>query len=274
MSRTVLIETPENVELEFELAGIGTRFGAAFLDSIFFLLMLIGFWLAYLLVMLLLGISSLTWLVKIIVYVGTLGIVATWAGILLVWIGYFVWFETRWNGMTPGKRIMALRVVNERGYPVTSLAVLLRNVLRIVDFLPGFYALGLLSIFVNGNYQRLGDMVGGTIVVKQRAYDRARSLDNLLRAARITPEHLDKSALELVRRDAGLLAPDEYLAVKHFTERRRSLDWNAQQISAMKLAVPLMQRLNIVPPAGVSSVNYADFLEYLSIAYELNRRPT
>ena len=273
MSRTVLIRTPENVELEFELAGIGTRFGAALMDTVFQVLLFIGFWLLFLLI----GFLTLLTRVKILVlFVGYLGAVSAAlmvGGGLLLWLGYFIIFETRWNGVTPGKRMMALRVINEQGYPVSPFSVMLRNILRVIDFLPAGYAVGLVSIFVNGNYQRVGDLVGGTIVIKQRAPDRVRSLDNLLRAARITPQHLDKSALELVSRDAGLLTPDEYLAVKHFTERRRSLEWNSQQTAAMKLAVPLMERLNIVPPAGVSSVNYADFLEYLSVAYELNRRP-
>jgi hypothetical protein len=64
------------------------------------------------------------------------------------------------------------------------------------------------------------------------------------------------------------------LAVRHFTQRRRELSWDAQQFAAMHIAVPMMQRLKIVPPAGTTTVNYADFLEYLSVAYELARRPT
>jgi uncharacterized RDD family membrane protein YckC len=273
MSRSVLIKTPENIELEYELAGVGTRFAAACLDTLFFALMVLVGWLIYALIGVLVVLTGQRALVAAYGYIGTLGVVFFVAGSLLLWIAYFVWFESRWNGVTPGKRVLAVRVINEHGYPVTSFAVLLRNLLRPIDFLPALYAIGLITIFINGNYQRIGDIVGGTIVVKQRAPDRARSLDNLLRAARITPEHLDREALQLVSRDAGLLSPDEYLAVKHFTERRRMLDWNSQQIAAMKLAVPLMERLSIVPPDGVSTVNYADFLEYLSVAYELNRRP-
>jgi uncharacterized RDD family membrane protein YckC len=273
MSRTVLIQTPENVELEYELAGVGTRFTAAFLDTIFFFLLVAGAWIIYALFGLLVMLMGINVVSGVYAYIGMLAMSFTAGGIILLWIAYYVFFETRWNGVSPGKRVMALRVINEHGYPVTSFAVLLRNLLRPIDFLPGLYAAGLISMFINGSYQRLGDLVGGTIVVKQRAPDRSRSLENLLRAARITPEHLDKDALTLVMRDAGLLSPDEYLAVKHFTERRRNLDWNSQQISAMKLAVPLMNRLSIIPPSGVSSVNYADFLEYLSVAYELNRRP-
>jgi hypothetical protein len=163
--------------------------------------------------------------------------------------------------------------MREGGYPINAFSAILRNLLRIIDFLPAGYAVGLLSLFLNGNYQRVGDLVAGTIVIKQRTPDRYRSLDNLLRAARITPEHLDKAALAVVGRQADLLSPDEYLAVRHFTERRRDLTWDAAQRAAMKIAVPLMRRLSIVPPPGVASVNYADFLEYLSVAYELARRP-
>ncbi len=70
------------------------------------------------------------------------------------------------------------------------------------------------------------------------------------------------------------LTPEQYRAVRHFTERRRSIPtWEAQQRSAMAIAVPLMHELGIAPPQGVASVNYADVLEYLAVAYETARRP-
>jgi uncharacterized RDD family membrane protein YckC len=273
MSRTVLIKTPENVELEYELAGIANRFAANFIDTLIQIAAIAAFWLLFTLVLLLVAAMHVVLLEKIVAYVATLSGVIMFGGIALFWIGYFAIFESIWNGQTPGKRALAVRVINEGGYPITAFSSLMRNLLRTIDFMPLGYAIGIICIFVNGNYQRIGDMVGGTIVIKQRAPDRVRSLDNLLRAARITPEHLDKDALAVVSKDAGRLTPEEYLAVRHFTERRRELAWNAQQLSAMKIAVPLMERLAIVPPEGVSSVNYADFLEYLSVAYELDRRP-
>ena len=61
--------------------------------------------------------------------------------------------------------------------------------------------------------------------------------------------------------------------MRHFTERRRQLTFDSQQSSAIKIAVPLMRRLGIVPPPGATMVNYADFLEYLAVAYEILRRP-
>jgi uncharacterized RDD family membrane protein YckC len=273
MSRSVLIRTPENVELEYELAGIANRFAAAFIDTIVQVASIFAFWLIYVIVLLLIRGVGNKFLILVVSYFGELSGVVIFGGILLFWIAYFAVFETVWNGQTPGKRVMALRVLSEGGYPISSFSAMLRNLLRVVDFLPLGYAAGIISIFVNNNYQRIGDLVGGTIVVKQRSPDRVRSLHKLLSAARITPDHLDREALALVSKDAALLTPDEYLAVRHFTDRRRELAWNAQQLSAMKIAVPLMERLKIVPPAGVSSVNYADFLEYLAVAYELERRP-
>lgn len=123
---------------------------------------------------------------------------------------------------------------------------------------------------MSANYQRVGDFVGSTLVVKQRA---PQNLYNLLRTAFITPDRLDTKALAIVGRDADLLSPEEYRAVRHFTQRRRSLDSAAQQFAAQKIAIPMMQRLKISPPEGTQFVNYADLLEYLAVAYEQARRP-
>jgi hypothetical protein len=189
----------------------------------------------------------------------------------VVFWGYYIFFEYRWNGQTPGKRMVGLRVIREGGYPVDAFSVIVRTLLRLLDLLPSFYFLGIISILCTRNYQRLGDLLGGTIVVKQRA---PRNLINLLQSTRLKPEHLDREALALMQREADRLTPAQYQAVRHFTERRRSLtNWSAQQEAARALAIPLMEHLHIVPPQGVSSVNYADVLEYLAVAYEEARRP-
>ena len=273
MSRKVFITTPENVALEFELAGIGTRFAANLFDTFIQILVLSSISIVLVVLNVLVAFTKVKLLIAIFAFFTKFVAIIASSGALLIFFGYYIYFELRWNGQTPGKRRYALRVMREGGYPVTAYSVILRNLLRLIDFLPGGYGIGILSLFLNNNYQRLGDLVAGTIVIKQRTPDRYRSLDNLLRAARITPEHLDKEALALVARQADLLTPDEYLALRHFTERRRDLGWDESQVAAMKIAVPLMQRLAIVPPASAPYVNYADFLEYMAVAYELARRP-
>ncbi len=275
MSREVLIATPENVAIEYELAGLGTRFCANFLDMLLMLLTLAGVFVVIgLLAFGLLALGArehVAWLVKFLHELG--GFISAGMTILsfVVFWGYFIYFEFKWNGQTPGKRASGLRIVREGGYPVDLYSVILRNLLRIIDFLPGFYFIGIASITLTSHYQRLGDLLGGTLVVKQRA---PQNLLNLLQSTRLQPEHLDRGALALIMRDAERLTPEQYRAVRHFTERRRSIPtWEAQQNSAMAIAVPLMHDLGIAPPQGVASVNYADVLEYLAVAYETARRP-
>lgn len=192
MSREVLITTPENIALEYELAGLGTRFVANAVDTLLQVL-LIG---ALVLVFFLIGFGVISLSVwahhpAIAAFLRHLAEFATAGLIILVFVifwGYYIYFELRWNGQTPGKRLMGLRVMREGGYPVNAYGAAARNLLRVVDFLPIFPVLGVICVMCTSNYQRLGDLVGGTIVVKQRA---PQSLARILHAAQILPEHLD-----------------------------------------------------------------------------------
>ena len=86
----------------------------------------------------------------------------------LLYYGYFAAFEALWGGQTPGKRAVGLRVISVTGQPITTFDALLRNLLRIVDQMPGIYAVGVLSIFFTSRNQRLGDLVAGTVVVQEQ----------------------------------------------------------------------------------------------------------
>jgi uncharacterized RDD family membrane protein YckC len=270
MSREILITTPENIAIEYELAGLGTRAAAYLIDSLLKLLVWICIGVVFLLTVwgtTLAGMHALSRLVD--TFADFLKATYVIIGFLVFW-GYGIFYEIRWNGQTPGKRQLGLRVMREGGYPVNVFGVVIRNLLWVVDFLPMLFFAGMVSILTTRDYQRIGDLVGGTLVVKQRP---SQSLEGLLRVAHITPEHLNKDALEQIMEQADALTPDEYRAVRHFTERRRQLVFDAQQAAAVKIAVPLMRRLNIVPPPGATMINYADFLEYLAVAYEQLRRP-
>ena len=107
------------------------------------------------------------------------GVSANWAvGVfvliifLLQW-GYFTLFEAFDFGRTPGKRVARIRVIHQSGRGVNFVESLARNLVRFVDYLPGFYAVGVVSIFVSKRNQRLGDMVAGTLVVRDREARRA-----------------------------------------------------------------------------------------------------
>ena len=270
MSREILITTPENIAIEYELAGLATR-AAAFLMDIAIQVVL---WIAIgVIAFVIFGIAMMAGLHQFVRYVSAFenlfeGLYAI-LGFLILW-GYRIYFEIKWNGQTPGKRHLGLRTILQGGYPINAYGATIRNLFWLFDLTPLPYPPGIAFILGSREYQRLGDIVGGTIVVKQRA---PHTLDGLLRVAQILPEHLDADALALIMHEADRLTPDEYRAVRHFTERRRQLIAPVQQSAAAIIAIPLMRRLHIVPPASAKSIDYATFLEYLAVAYEQLRRP-
>src|SRR5207245_10651733 len=88
-------------------------------------------------------------------------------GFAIFW-GYFIVSEAVWSGQTLGKRALRLRAVDARGGPITVSQALIRNLVRIVDFLPSYYLVGAIAIFVTHRNQRLGDLAAGTVVVRER----------------------------------------------------------------------------------------------------------
>lgn len=167
------IDTPENVSFGYEIAGIGSRFLGGLLDSAVILLAL--FFLNLVLAMLLEMVNAgnpvaaalgdentLTWGGGLVLALYTL------LNFILIW-GYYVIFELTWNGQTPGKRWAGVRVVRANGNPAGFLDIIIRNLVRIVDFLPVVYGLGLTVMFFNQHARRLGDYAAGTIVVKEHS---------------------------------------------------------------------------------------------------------
>jgi len=293
MSREILVVTPENIEIEYELAGLGTRFLANLIDTAVQMAIYAAIWIVFILLALIVSFSSLVFARALGAFFAEVQVaLALIAAFVVLW-GYFIWFETIWNGQTPGKRQMGLRVVRDGGYPISVYAAITRNLIRVMDGMP-IIALGLilsgisghqpalgaagglciliplLCLMLSARYQRLGDFVAGTMVVKQRA-PRVPTLEALAPPPRVLPEHLAPYALADIGRHVYEMTVPEYRAVRHYIDRRWQLPPQIQQTTAMRLAVPLMQRLGIVPPAGVVSVNYADLLEYLAVAFEQYR---
>ena len=148
------VETPDHVVLRYDLAGAGNRGFAALLD--FVLASVIAFT----------ANTILSWVgafdpANFFVF-GGLTLIVT---LVLIW-AYFILLEWLWNGQTIGKRVYRLRVINEDGSPAQFTAVLIRNLLRLVDFLPALYGLGVLFIVLSAKSQRLGDLAAGTYVVR------------------------------------------------------------------------------------------------------------
>src|SRR5881397_3114598 len=148
------IETPDHVVLRYDLAGAGNRGFAALLD----------FLIATVIVA-----TAILVIVLAIPVIGGAIVEATGAALLLtlslVW-AYFILLEWLWNGQTIGKRAFGLRVITEDGSPAPFTAVLVRNLVRVADFMPVFYGVGVMVIILSPKSQRLGDLAAGTYVVR------------------------------------------------------------------------------------------------------------
>lgn len=147
--------TPERVSFRLETAGLGSRFTAQLIDGLALLAILAG-----------LGLASAA--LGALFNNGPLALLAlVMVGFLTFW-AYWIVPEALWSGLSLGKLALHLRVVDAGGGPLTVGQAIVRNLFRIVDFLPAYYAVGAIAIFVSSRNQRLGDLVAGTVVVRER----------------------------------------------------------------------------------------------------------
>ena len=156
------VETPESVAFDYRLAGLASRGFALMIDAVIITgigivetLVAWGIWALLGAVSKALQVSSATWIVA-----GTL------VAFFITAYGYFLIGEVRGQGQTWGKRWMGLRVVRDDGSRVRFGDSVIRNLIRLVDFLPGNFTVGMVSIMVTRQHKRLGDMAAGTVVVR------------------------------------------------------------------------------------------------------------
>jgi uncharacterized RDD family membrane protein YckC len=147
----LVVSTPERVSFDYQVAGLGTRAIAQLLD-----------------ILVILGILTAVYFVAAAFSVvgSTAAVLVLVIGGFVVIFGYFWVSESLWSGQTIGKKAFRLRAVGDRGEPLTFTQAGIRNIVRIIDFLPYAYGVGLIVLFVNGKGKRLGDLAAGTIVVK------------------------------------------------------------------------------------------------------------
>lgn len=146
-ARSHIVRTPEQVEFRYELAGPVERMAAWLVDF----LCMVGF------------VGALFWALS---KAGEWAAPLQYMGIFAVQCGYFLWFEWRWHGATPGKRMMGIRVIQGSGVRCSLERLALRNFLRMVDFLPFLYALGGVSMLLSRSGVRIGDLAAGTVCVR------------------------------------------------------------------------------------------------------------
>jgi len=238
-------ETPERVALRLEIAGLGARAFAYLVDLVvLFLLWVLGLVVYSVSGDLLRDVQALTW-------AGQLGAVAA---VLLSGWGWDVLWEVAAGGQTPGKRALGIRVVCADGAPVGIAESLARNLLRAVE-VPFGYAPGVLSVALSPRRQRLGDLVAGTLVVRERRYELSRYAAPASEA--------DPRFVFLRGRAGALLAADEFERLADFLARRPALAPEARARVAERLAGALARR------AGAPSPDDAPegFLEALAHHY-------
>jgi len=158
--------------------------------------------------------------------------------IFTVQFGYYAFFESIWNGQTPGKRWTHLRVMQDSGRPISTYDAILRNLLRIIDSLPSLYAVGIVSILISREKKRIGDYAAGTVVVHEKPLQGVGSI-----WAASAPS---VSAVQTVAAiPTAQLSLDELQLIETFFERRASLDPDVRRSMARQIAIKLGERLNV-----------------------------
>jgi uncharacterized RDD family membrane protein YckC len=143
------ITTPEHVPIRLEPAGAGSRFLAVLIDAIIIM-------------------ATATTMYGTLATFLPRGVAAA----IYVTVNFFltfswhVWFETRRQGRTPGKRILKIRVIDARGLPVSLHQSLVRNITRVLDFVPVFYGVAAIAVMTSRTRRRIGDIVADTLVVR------------------------------------------------------------------------------------------------------------
>ena len=184
-------------------------------------------------------------------------------------IFYHLFFEFLWNGQTPGKRLFKMRVVQTNGMPATTTGLLIRNIVRLFDFLPFFYGIGLPVMFLSRRSQRPGDIAGRTLVVYEREQ---LTLDSLRRTGGVRYRFVgeDDPIPDFI--DVGKLHPGDYQTLIHFLQRRGEI--TRLPYVTRGLTRKFAQKLGIDLKDIVSSpISEDTFLEQIARAFEREGRP-
>jgi uncharacterized RDD family membrane protein YckC len=268
---TLVIETPERVPLAFALASIGNRFLAAAIDHFIQYFLIIAVVWTFLS---LAGFGEQAGVIEEIQREAPKWMIAVMIFILfLLFAGYFIFFEWLWDGQTPGKRLLKLRVIREDGRPITLWEAIARNLLRVFDAIPGFllpiYSVGLIVIFLSNRDQRVGDIFAGTVVIRERT-DEAPTFDETF------SNPIADAALRRVQKrteftaNVMILSDPEIDVIESFLRRRWDLTDRQRIWMAWRIALPLMYKLK--PDYDLATFSYEGFLEEILHRYHARQR--
>jgi uncharacterized RDD family membrane protein YckC len=244
MDRTLEVRTPESIAFSYELAGVGSRFLALAVDfTIQITLLLLLFW----------GLTlvaghagphpiSLRGADRVVYNLTVALIIAI---VFLIFFGYFIVLETFWNGQTPGKRLLGIRVVRDGGYPLDFMAALIRNLIRVGEMAVGFYALSAVVAVFSPLNKRIGDLAAGTIVIRESRME--------------SPEKMLREVAEPVYAATAYVSGEERALIRRFLERRTDLVTQRRAAIAHQLAERVRPRL----PTDMQRMEDEDLLERL-----------
>ena len=238
------------------LAGLGSRFIALLIDSV---LWFAALWLIIILFILLVPAFSAfnrlsaQWVTALVIFL-----------IFLFNWGYFTLFEAFWNGQTPGKRIAKIRVIQRSGRAIGLFESMARNFIRYIDAIPSFYAVGLISIFVTRQHQRLGDLAAGTLVVRERAPESPLWNDSGSRT--ITSSSLAPPTLPPEPHMLVTLPPDgiakltagDLEVLENFLNRRLDMPLDTRAALAARIAAAIQAKSGLAIPPGISMETFLE----------------
>lgn len=235
------INTPENVTFGYAVAGIGSRFLAALIDSLIILVMQIFVQISMFALLNTIADLSLDSDSQTLAWAAAIfGLV----GFALLW-GYYIFFELAWNGQSPGKRWAGLRVIRADGTPIALSESIIRNLVRLVDFLPLAYGVGVVAMFIDSRSRRLGDLAAGTLVVRDKA---EMTLSSLGMAQQSLKWNVSAQILEALQPlPIKRLSGQDLQMAEEFLRRRAELT-NSDELAAQILRL-LLQKMDVTPEA-------------------------
>lgn len=236
----VSVETPEQIALEFPLAGVGSRFLALALDTLLQVVL-----------------YTVVVLLAILATVGTKASLGTRWGpafavlfLFCIYWGYFAAFEIFWHGQTPGKRALRIRVVKDTGRPITIIEGVGRNLLRVVDGFC-FYAVGVVTMLISRQNRRIGDYVAGTIVVHEAKSEQIQP--DWTSPIASQPDEGAEAYLKLGEEDLSI--------IETYLHRRWELAPLVRVNTAIRICDRLQQKAGLVREDGQTD---DDFLEFVA----------
>ncbi len=243
--------------LEFPVAGLGSRFVALLLDQVIQGAALFALGMVVITVLAAVGRQrderlAGKWFIAGIIFVV----------FLIIW-GYFALFEAFWQGQTPGKRVMKLRVIKDSGRQITLFESLARNLIRFVDYMPSFYLAGVITMLCNRRNKRLGDLAAGTMVIHERAdaqpllwtgaASRSANPGSLFAPAAVAlePWRPAAGAAALFPADAvARLSRKDLVVIEAFFARALDLPLETRAAMAYRILAEMTGRMGVPSPEG------------------------